>query len=70
MDHSFAGPKFSHYLALMTACKSFVIPNSSFAWWAAWLADAKGKIVVAPKAWFLEPTRDTRDLIPRTWIRI
>jgi hypothetical protein len=70
VDHSYAGPKFSHYFELMRACRAFVIPNSSFAWWAAWLNRDQNKIVVAPKAWFMEPSRDTRDLTPETWIRV
>jgi hypothetical protein len=70
MDHRYAGPKFSYYFALMQACKAFVIPNSSFAWWAAWLNSDIGKIVVAPKKWFQDSSRNTRDLIPATWIRI
>src|SRR5438067_1120058 len=49
VDHAFAGPKFSHYLHLMSMASHFVIPNSTFGWWAAWLSANAEKTVVAPK---------------------
>ena len=54
----------------MTNCKHFIIPNSSFGWWAAWLANFSKKIVVAPKKWFSDSNINTKDLIPDDWIRI
>lgn len=70
VSHEYAGSKFEDYLRLMSACKHFVIPNSSFAWWAVWFNQDPEKIVIAPKAWFQDPKFDTRDLIPETWIRL
>jgi hypothetical protein len=37
-------------LWLMRQCKHFVIANSSFGWWAAWLGDHAHKRVVAPES--------------------
>lgn len=70
VDHSYMGDRFSYYLQLMKNCKHFIIPNSSFAWWAAWLCQNNGKIIIAPEKWFTDKNINTCDLIPNDWIRI
>ena len=54
-------------LWLMTQCQHFIIANSTFSWWGAWLNPSAEKIVVAPKNWFANQT-DVRDLIPQNWV--
>ena len=66
----YAGKKFEQYLMLMAACKNFVIPNSTFGWWAAWLSKNSQKKVVVPKRWFGNERIVTDDLVLPEWIRI
>lgn len=54
---------------LMSHAKHFVISNSSFSWWGAWLSKRKGK-VISPKRWFNESEFETDDRVPEKWIRI
>ena len=56
-----------HDLYLMSQCSDFIIANSTFSWWGAWLAN-KGK-VIAPKKWFGPNNShlNTKDLYPEHW---
>ena len=56
-----------HDLYLMTQCSDFIIANSTFSWWGAWLANT-GR-VIAPSKWFGPNNAhlDTKDLYPNHW---
>ncbi len=66
----YVGDRSIGHFALMSSCKHFIIPNSSFSWWAAYLAVSADKIVIAPKMWFTDSSINTSDVTPDTWTRI
>jgi hypothetical protein len=54
LPHTFVSPKPQNRrayedLALMSACSHFVIGNSTFHWWGAWLGERAGSQIIAPK---------------------
>jgi hypothetical protein len=56
-------------LNIMAGCKGIIIANSSYSWWAAYIAPNCGK-VVAPSVdkWFTDGIERTK--CPESWIRI
>jgi hypothetical protein len=56
-------------LALFQHFKQFILANSTFSWWGAWLADAPH--VIAPAKWFGPACKQRyEDIYERHWIRI
>jgi hypothetical protein len=70
VDNSFSGLKGEGHMYLMSACKNFIIPNSTFSWWGVWLSDNKDKQVVAPRVWSKDQNADMGDIILDEWITI
>lgn len=55
-------------MCLMSKCRHHIIANSTFSWWAAWLSQSNGKIIVAPSRFSKDVVG--KELIPSSWIRI
>jgi hypothetical protein len=57
----------------LSRCEHFIIPNSTFGWWAAWMCPNPEKIVMAPvhSRWFgPKVSLQTHDKVPQSWTQI
>lgn len=57
-------------LCLMSHCDNFIIPNSTFSWWGAWLGEKSGGKIVRPAYLFdgeMEKKNDSKDFYPERW---
>lgn len=55
-------------MARMASCDHFVISNSSYSWWAAYLSAVDDKIVVAPQRWFTNIETAGLGICPPDWV--
>ncbi len=61
----------NHYMKdfyMMTLFSKFIIANSSFSWWGAWLSKQENKTVFAPSRWFGPAyTISPEDIYAQNW---
>ena len=55
---------------LMLSCSHYIIANSGFSRWPAYLNDKVGKIVCLPEIWLQKEQIKDDDVAPADWIRI
>ncbi len=57
-------------LCIMSKCSDFIIANSTYSWWGAWLCTNEDKMVICPYKWFGVNNQDknTKDLFPEEWL--
>jgi hypothetical protein len=55
---------------LLSRVDGLVIANSSFSWWAGFIGERPGRVVIAPRPWFTQAGTDTRDLLPPGWLTL
>ena len=67
VDHNRGSDNAHEDIALMRECRHFIVGNSTFSWWGAWLCDAPDKRVVAPSNTGAVPWGSEKDLFPADW---
>lgn len=54
----------------LSSCQNLILANSSFAWWAGYLNNQSGAIIISPSetSWYADGVVRTK--VPKSWIQI
>jgi hypothetical protein len=67
-------PEVSPYevVLVLSRVDGLITANSSFSWWAGYLGERPGRVVIAPRPWLtsIKADADTRDLLPPNWLTL
>lgn len=55
-------------LASMSSCRHYIISNSTYSWWAAFLGQESDSTVICPRWWFRDTLTTSLNLCPTNWI--
>ena len=55
---------------ILSRVDGLVTANSSFSWWAGFIGERTGRVVIAPRPWLTQTNIDTRDLLPPDWLTV
>lgn len=69
VDHNL-GKRDHEDMRLMTHCKHLLLANSTFSWWAGFLAHNPDKIIVVPHRWFNGRDTPMSDRVPPPWVQL
>lgn len=70
VNQKYTGRFFQNYFYLMMLCKFFIIPNSTYPFWAAYLSRTPQKTVIAPRKWHSAQKEKINAILPSTWLAL
>lgn len=71
VNHNRGDKNAAYDMWLMSLCNHFIIANSTFSWWGAWLSKSPNKTVIAPKHVSREGVKWGFDgLLPESWTKL
>ena len=70
VDNTYTDHTSNYHVQLMCSCKHFIISNSTFSWWSAWLGKSTDSLIIAPKKWYKTSSVNADEIVPSDWLRV